>query len=141
MAAMSPEPNLGSRPLSPHLQVWRWHVTMLTSILNRMTSVGLAAGTLGIVLWVMALAGGPAKFETMEMIVISLPGQVILFLLAVAAAFHFAAGVRHLVWDAGRGLQPRASEISAWVAMVFAVVAPIGLWALAGLHAGGVVGR
>ncbi len=133
MAAMSPEPNLGPRPLSPHLQIWRWHVTMLTSILNRMTGVGLSVGALGVVLWLMALAGGPAKFETMEIVVKSLPGQVILFLLAIAAAFHFAAGVRHLVWDAGRGLQPRAAELSAWLALVFAVVAPIGLWALAGM--------
>ena len=133
MAAMSPEPNLGSRPLSPHLQVWRWHVTMLTSILNRVTGLGLCVGAFGVVLWLMALAGGPAKFETMEAIVTSLPGQVILFLLAVAAAFHFAAGVRHLVWDAGRGLQPHMAEISAWVALVFALVAPIALWALAGM--------
>ena len=133
MAAMSPEPNLGSRPLSPFLTVWRWHVTMLTSILNRMAGMGLSVGVLAVVLWLTALAGGPAKFETMETIVRSIPGQVILFLLAVAAAFHFAAGVRHLVWDAGRGLQPRAAEASAWIALVFAVVAPIGLWALAGM--------
>jgi len=132
MAAMTPEPNLGSRPLSPHLQVWRWHVTMLASILNRMTGVGLSFGVFGVVLWLMALAGGPAKFETMEVIVKSLPGQVILFLLAIAAAFHFVAGIRHLVWDAGRGLNPRTAELSAWAAIVFAVLAPIGLWALAG---------
>lgn len=127
------QPNGRVPPLSPHLQIWRWHVTMLTSILNRMTGVGLSVGALGVVLWLMALAGGPAKFETMEIVVKSLPGQVILFLLAIAAAFHFAAGVRHLVWDAGRGLQPRAAELSAWLALVFAVVAPIGLWALAGM--------
>ena len=133
MAASPPEPNLGSRPLSPHLQVWRWHITMFTSILNRVTAVGLAGGTLGVVLWLMALAGGPGKFETVELVLKSLPGQAILFLLAIAAAFHFAAGVRHLVWDAGRGLTPRASDISAWVAIVFAVLAPVGLWALAGM--------
>lgn len=132
MAASQPEPNLGSRPLSPHLQVWRWHVTMLTSILNRFTGAGLVAGAIGVVIWLAALAGGPAKFATMEMIVKSLPGQIILFLLALAAAFHLAAGVRHLVWDAGRGLTPRAAEASAWIAMIFAVLAPIGLWALAG---------
>ena len=134
MAARSPEPNLGSRPLSPHLQVWRWHITMLTSILNRVTAVGLAVGALGVVLWLMALAGGPAKFDTVELVLKSLPGQVFLFLLAVAAAFHFAAGVRHLVWDAGRGLTPRAADVTAWIALVFAVLAPVGLWALAGMR-------
>ncbi|MDX2233060.1 MAG: succinate dehydrogenase, cytochrome b556 subunit [Hyphomonadaceae bacterium] len=132
MAASAPEPNLGSRPLSPHLQVWRWHVTMLTSILNRMTGAGLTAGAIGVVIWLAALAGGPARFATAEAVVKSLPGQVILFLLALAAAFHFAAGVRHLIWDAGRGLNPQTSEASAWAALIFAVLAPIGLWALAG---------
>ena len=132
MVAMSPEPNLGSRPLSPHLQVWRWHITMLTSILTRVTGIGLSVGALGVVLWLLALAGGPAKFDTLEVVIRSWPGQAILFLLAIAAAFHFAAGVRHLVWDAGRGLHPRAAEVSAWIALAFAVVAPVGLWALAG---------
>lgn len=132
MAASSPEPNLGTRPLSPHLQVWRWHVTMLTSILNRMTGAGLAAGAIGVVIWLAALAGGPQRFVTMEGVVRSLPGQVILFLLAVAAAFHFAAGVRHLIWDAERGLAPQTAEVTAWASIIFAVLAPIGLWALAG---------
>lgn len=132
MAATSPEPNLGSRPLSPFLQVWRWHVTMLTSILNRMTGSGLTVGLLGVVLWIAAAAGGPAKFETLSTLIHSLFGQVILFLLAIAAAFHFAAGVRHLVFDAGRGLEPRTAELSAWAALAFAFLAPAALWFIAG---------
>lgn len=132
MAASSPEPNLGTRPLSPHLQVWRWHITMLTSILTRMTGVGLSIGTIGVVIWLAALAGGPSKFITMETVIRSLPGQVLLFLFAVAAAFHFAAGVRHLVWDAGRGLHPKTADITAWISLAFAVLAPIALWAVAG---------
>lgn len=132
MAASSPEPNLGSRPLSPHVQVWRWHITMFTSILNRAAGSGLTVGVLGAVVWLAALAGGPSKFDGLSAALKSLPGQIVLFLLAVAAAFHFAAGVRHLVWDAGRGLRPRTAELSAWAALVFAVLAPIGLWALAG---------
>jgi succinate dehydrogenase / fumarate reductase, cytochrome b subunit len=132
MAASEPEPNLGARPLSPHLQVWRWHVTMLTSILNRVTGMGLAFGILGLVIWLAALAGGPSRFETMEGIVASPLGQVLLFLMALAAAFHFAAGIRHLVWDAGRALKPQTAELGAWAALVFAVLAPLGLWAIAG---------
>lgn len=133
MAATTPEPNLGSRPLSPHLQVWRWHVTMLTSILNRMTGTGLAVGLLGVVLWIAAAAGGPAKFEAVAAFMKSGLGQVTLFLLAIASAFHLAAGVRHLVFDAGRGLQPKAADQSAWLAIAFALLAPLGLWWLAGL--------
>lgn len=132
MAASSPEPNLGTRPLSPHLQVWRWHITMLTSILTRLTGVGITLGIFGVVIWLAALAGGPSKFVTMEEIVRSPVGQVLLFLMAIAAAFHFAAGVRHLVWDAGRGLHPQTANVTAWVALVFAVLAPVGLWAIAG---------
>jgi len=135
MAASSPEPNLGSRPLSPHLQVWRWHVTMLASILTRMTGVGISLGTLGVVIWLAALAGGPAKFVTMETIIRSPPGQVLLFLLAVAACFHFAAGVRHLVWDAGRGLHPKTAGVTAWLSFAFAILAPVGLWWIAGAFA------
>jgi succinate dehydrogenase / fumarate reductase cytochrome b subunit len=125
-----------ARPLSPHLQVWRWHVTMLASILNRMTGVGISIGAFAVVVWLAALAGGPSKFVTMEAFVRSLVGQVLLFLMAVAVAFHFAAGVRHLVWDAGRGLNPKTANITAWLALAFSVLAPLGLWALAGAFDG-----
>jgi succinate dehydrogenase / fumarate reductase, cytochrome b subunit len=131
-APSSPTGPTPMRPLSPHLQVWRWHVTMLASILNRATGIGLYLGALGLVVWLALLAAGPEAYAPVEAALKAWYGQVALFLLAVAAAYHFAAGVRHLVWDSGRGFEPKTADATAWFAILFALLAPIGLWAVAG---------
>lgn len=119
-----------SRPIAPHLSVWRWHVTMAASILHRVTGMGLYAGGVLFAFWLMAAAAGPETFEPVAALLSSRFGQAALYLLVAATAYHLANGVRHLVFDTGRGLKPPDAETSAWFAILFAVVAPIGLWAL-----------
>ena len=118
------------RPLSPHLQIWRWHVTMFTSIAHRASGVALYAAALGFCLWLMAVAAGPEAYAPVEALLASPIGQGALYLVVAAFAFHLANGIRHLVFDVGLGFKPTDAETTAWFAILFAVAAPIGLWAL-----------
>ncbi|MEZ5995775.1 MAG: succinate dehydrogenase, cytochrome b556 subunit [Hyphomonadaceae bacterium] len=119
-----------NRPLSPHLQVWRWHVTMWSSILHRVSGVGLYGAAIGLALWLMAAAAGPETYAAADAMLSAWYGQVALYLIVAALAYHLANGIRHLVFDAGAGLTPADADASAWFAILFAVAAPIGLWAL-----------
>lgn len=91
------------RPLSPHIQIYRWQWTMLYSILHRATGIALAAGTLLLVWWVLALASGPESFAIVQGFIGSIIGQVMLFGWTWALMYHLGNGIRHLVWDAGYG--------------------------------------
>jgi succinate dehydrogenase cytochrome b subunit len=117
------------RPVSPHLSVWRWHITMACSILHRVTGTELYVGVAGLALWLMAVAGAET-YAPVGALLASLPGAIVLYLFVAALAFHLANGVRHLVFDLGAGLKPADAEASAWFALLFAVAAPVGLWAL-----------
>jgi succinate dehydrogenase / fumarate reductase cytochrome b subunit len=107
-------------------------MTMIASISNRFAGSGLVVGAFALVAWLWALAAGPEDFANVSALLKSTLGQVALFLVAVAGAYHFAAGVRHLVWDAGRGFSPRVADLTGWGAFIFALAAPVALWALAG---------
>jgi succinate dehydrogenase / fumarate reductase cytochrome b subunit len=122
-----------TRPLSPHLQVWRWHVTMAASILHRVSGVALYVGALGLVVWLVAVAMGQEAFGPIEFLLQTVIGQLALYVFSVAISYHLAQGLRHLFWDAGYGFKPAQANATAWVAIVFALVAPIGVWALANL--------
>lgn len=119
-----------TRPVSPHLQVWRWHVTMLSSILHRATGVALYGAAILLSLWLMAAAAGPEAYALVDALLMSPLGQAGLYLTVAAFAYHLANGVRHLVFDFGRGLAPGDADASAWFAILFAIAAPLGLWAL-----------
>lgn len=119
-----------SRPLSPHLSVWRWHVTMAGSILHRATGIGLYAAAIGLASWLVAAALGPEIYTPIGLILSQWYGQVALYLLAAALAYHLANGVRHLVFDFGRGMKLADADVSAWFTILFAIAAPIGLWLL-----------
>lgn len=120
-----------TRPVSPHLQVWRWHITMATSILHRATGVALYGGAVLVTAWLVALASGPQVYATVEGLFLSLFGQVVLFAFTLAATYHMANGVRHLVWDAGHGFTPGVANMTSHLVFVFALVATLGVWAAA----------
>src|SRR6201996_7879553 len=90
-------------PLSPHLQVWRWHVTMAASILTRATGVALYGALLIIALGAVALASGPDAYADFAGLMGSWLGRIVLFGIAFSVFYHMAAGVRHLFWDVGKG--------------------------------------
>src|SRR6201985_2969564 len=101
------------RPVSPHLVtgglgsplLWRWHITMWTSILHRATGVALYAGGLIVAAWAISLAAGPEAYMMFKGLLGSIPGKVVMFGLTLSVFFHLASGVRHLIWDAGSGFQ------------------------------------
>jgi succinate dehydrogenase / fumarate reductase cytochrome b subunit len=127
---MAGAPRPDSRPISPHLTVWRWHATMLSSILNRFTGIGLYGAAIGLAGWLIAAAAGPEIYEPYAAFLLSPLGQIALYLIVAALAYHLAAGIRHLVFDTGAGLNPADADLTAWFTILFAIVVPIGLWAL-----------
>jgi succinate dehydrogenase / fumarate reductase cytochrome b subunit len=127
---MAGAPSPESRPISPHLQVWRWHVTMASSILHRATGIGLYVAAIGFGVWLIAAAAGPDAYAAVMDPLLSPLGQIALYLVVAALAYHLANGIRHLVFDTGQGMQLSDANTSAWFAILFAIAAPIGLWAL-----------
>jgi succinate dehydrogenase / fumarate reductase cytochrome b subunit len=118
------------RPLSPFM-IWRWHITMFTSIAHRATGVALYGGALILAGWAMALAAGPEAYATYQGLLGSPLGKLVMFALTVSVFYHLANGVRHLVWDAGRGLDIKTANMTAVVAIAFAVAATLAVWLIA----------
>jgi succinate dehydrogenase / fumarate reductase cytochrome b subunit len=124
---------LRARPLSPHLQVWRWHLTMLTSILHRVSGSALYVGALILAAWAVCLAAGPESYATYKAVVGSPLGKVVLFALTAAVFYHLANGIRHLIWDAGQGLDVKSANTSAVAAIAFAAAATLATWVVAAM--------
>lgn len=118
------------RPLSPFM-IWRWHITMFTSIAHRATGVALYGGALILAGWAMALAAGPDAYAAYQGLLGSPLGKLVMFALTVSVFYHLANGIRHLVWDAGRGLDIKTANMTAVVAIAFAVAATLAVWLIA----------
>jgi succinate dehydrogenase / fumarate reductase cytochrome b subunit len=124
-------PGVRERPLSPHLQVWRWHVTMLGSILHRACLVGLYVGALILAGWAVALASGEPAYAAYVGVLGSLPGKLVLLGLTFALFFAIASSVRHTLWDTGRAFAPKVADMITIASIVFAVVATAVVWLIA----------
>ena len=110
--------NRGDRPLSPHLQVYRPQLTSMSSILTRITGNALLVGTLLIVWWLLAAASGEAYFNFVDAIVTSWFGKMVLLGSIWALWYHSLAGLRHLYWDTGRGLDIPTAEKLGWACII-----------------------
>ena len=120
----------GSRPLSPHLQVYRPQWTMVLSISHRITGVGLSLGTLLLVYWLAAAAAGPEAFETAQEVIGSWIGRLFLFGWTFALFYHLCNGIRHLVWDAGYGFELETAYRSGLAVLVSSGVLTLLSWIL-----------
>lgn len=100
----------GNRPLSPHLQVYRPQLTSITSIFTRITGNALILGGILIVWWFIAAAKGPEAFARADWVLTSWLGDLVMFASLWALWYHSLAGIRHLIWDAGKGLEIEAAE-------------------------------
>jgi succinate dehydrogenase / fumarate reductase cytochrome b subunit len=103
MIARNSEGKLVQRPLSPHLQVYRWPISMTLSILHRVTGVALAGGTLLLTWWLVAAATSDDAFDWAQWFMGSALGLLLMLGWSTALIFHFFSGIRHLVWDVGIG--------------------------------------
>lgn len=117
-----------SRPLSPHLQIYRWPITMLVSILHRVTGVGLYAGTLLLAWWVIAAAAGPEPFSVVSAVYGSWIGRFILFCYTWTLVHHLLGGLRHFVWDVGAGFSKGARDNLARANIIGSIVLTILIW-------------
>jgi succinate dehydrogenase / fumarate reductase cytochrome b subunit len=139
MAAPDPSvPNqrVRERPLSPHLQVYRWQVQMVTSILHRATGIALAVGGLGLVYALASLAAGPERWAAFTACAGSVFGRLVLFGFSWAFAFHLINGIRHLLQDAGHGFAIPDFVRSSWISIIGSVVLVALAWAFVLMHWG-----
>ncbi|MBZ9937146.1 succinate dehydrogenase, cytochrome b556 subunit [Mesorhizobium sp. BR1-1-16] len=117
-----------SRPLSPHLQIYRWPITMLMSILHRATGIALYAGTLLLAWWVIAAAAGPTYFDVASGVLGSWIGRLVLFGYTWALVHHLLGGIRHFIWDVGAGFSKPARDNLARANIIGSVVLTILIW-------------
>jgi succinate dehydrogenase / fumarate reductase cytochrome b subunit len=110
--------NRGNRPLSPHLSIYRMTITMLVSIMNRITGAGMALAGIMIVWWLMAAASSPAYFETVTGYLTSWVGLLILVGSLWALWFHFLGGLRHIVMDFGIGYEIKTVNMTGWIVLI-----------------------
>ena len=118
------------RPLSPHLTIYRWPITMTLSILHRMTGVALSVGLIAFVVWLEAIAYDAVPYDTVTALMGSIPGQIFLLGWCFSFFFHLSNGVRHLIWDTGRLFEKSQADASAWFVLVATVVMTAGFWLL-----------
>jgi succinate dehydrogenase / fumarate reductase, cytochrome b subunit len=128
------------RPLSPFLTIFRWPITMATSIIHRATGVGLAGGLVVLTAWLIAASSGLEAYGKFVAIAQTTLGQLVLFGFAWALAFHAVNGVRHLFWDLGFGFKVRTADITGIAAVVLSLVLAVGTFALAYSGHGGYFG-
>lgn len=110
------------RPLSPHVQIFRWHIPMLTSILTRITGNALIAGVVLAVWWLLAAATSDAAFATANAVATSWFGDLVFTGSLWAVWYHYLAGLRHLYYDAGHGLDIPTAEKLGWACIIGSVV-------------------
>lgn len=119
------------RPLSPHLQVYRWQITMTMSILHRATGVALSVGAFAVAWWLVAIAGGADSYSDFQALASSLLGRIALFGFSACLVYHLLNGLRHLLWDAGYGFEIPKVYATGWTVLVLSVVITGAIWFLA----------
>ena len=119
------------RPLSPHLSIYRWPITMTLSILHRITGVAMSVGFIVLTAWLLYLNAGPEVYQYFRLTMSTAVGQLFLIGFSFAFFLHLGNGIRHLVWDTGRGLGKSQSRASAWIVLLLAIVLTAGLWVIA----------
>jgi succinate dehydrogenase / fumarate reductase cytochrome b subunit len=119
-----------AKPLSPHLEVYRWTLTMAMSIAQRATGIANYAGTTLLVLWLLAAAIGGDMFTLVNAVFGSWFGQLVLFGYTWSLFHHMLGGVRHFVWDFTKALDPAGREIAVRLQLAGGIVLTLGAWAL-----------
>ena len=125
------------RPVSPHLQVYEWTVTMASSILHRATGVGLGLGTIWLAWWLIAAATGGDAFATVQAFTGSIIGRLLLFGFTWALMYHLLNGIRHLIWDMGYGFEVKTANASGWAVVIGSVVLTVLVWVAGYMVMGG----
>ena len=118
------------RPISPHLGIYRMTITMLMSIVHRITGVGNYLGTLLLAAWLVSIAMGENAYATVNAIFGHPLGKLVLFGYTWNVLHHMLGGIRHLIWDTGRAMQPRSADTLAWLTIIGSLTCTVLLWGL-----------
>jgi succinate dehydrogenase / fumarate reductase, cytochrome b subunit len=118
------------RPLSPHISIWRWQVTMLGSIMHRATGMALAVGAIVLAWWLVSVSNGPEGYDSFMAYADTPLGLVVLFGFTWSLAFHFCNGIRHLFWDLGYGFNKHTATQTGFLVFALAFAIAIGVFAL-----------
>jgi succinate dehydrogenase / fumarate reductase cytochrome b subunit len=130
LKAENPLMPVRARPISPHLQIYRWQIGNTLSILHRFTGVGLSIGFLALAYWFVAISGDAAGFGVAAHLFSSPVGLIAMLAWSFAFFYHLLNGVRHLFWDAGYGFGRAERHGSGWLAVGGAALLTFGAWAL-----------
>lgn len=140
MAELEASTNMGARrarPLSPHLQIYKPMLTMMMSIVHRITGAGLYFGMPLLAWWLIAAASGPNAYANFEWFIGSFIGRVVLFGFTWALLHHLLGGIRHLIWDTGHGFEPAERERLALATIVGSIALTLLVWVIGYLAMGG----
>jgi succinate dehydrogenase / fumarate reductase, cytochrome b subunit len=118
------------RPLSPHLQVYRWQIGNTLSILHRLTGVALAIGLLALSYWLVALAGGEQTYAAARGLFSGPIGLLLLAGWTFSFLYHLLNGMRHLFWDVGMGFEKNQRNLSGWFVVLGAAALTVCMWGL-----------
>jgi succinate dehydrogenase / fumarate reductase, cytochrome b subunit len=125
-----PQKSGRERPLSPHLTIWRWQVTMLASIMHRATGMALAGGAIVLAWWLVSISNGPEGYDSFMLYAAMPLGIVVLFGFTWSFAFHFLNGVRHLAWDLGYGFDKHVATKTGFLVFALSFLIAIAAFAV-----------
>ena len=127
--ADNPQRTGHARPLSPHLTIWRWQVTMLSSIMHRATGMALSAGAIVLAWWLVSISNGPEGYDSF-MVYAAMPlGVIVMFGFTWSFAFHFFNGIRHLAWDLGYGFDKHVATKTGFLVFALSFLVAIAVFA------------
>ena len=116
------------RPLSPHISIYRWPITMVLSILHRATGIAMSVGLIVLVAWLFDAASGPDAYAAFLAIMDTAIGRLALIAWSLAFFYHLSNGIRHLIWDSGRGFEKVDANRSSWLVLLATIVLTALFW-------------
>lgn len=125
------------RPLSPHVQIYRPQLTSVLSFTHRVTGMLLGIAGVGLVGWLAAVAAGPETYAPVRGLLAATAVRLVLLVTTFAFFYHLCNGMRHLVWDTGRGFELRQIYGSGWAVVLVSLALTAASWIIAGLTSGG----
>ena len=137
MADNPQRPAAVTRPLSPHLTIYRWPATMATSITHRITGVGLSVGAVILAWWLVAISNGPEGWNSFHAVSDTPIGSLVLLGLVWSLVYHFLNGIRHLAWDLGYGFEKKLAERNSVMIIAASIILALLIFGLSWTGHGG----
>ena len=123
--------NNSNNPLSPHLQIYRWHISSLLSITHRISGIINLIALILIFFWLLVLSFSENNYELFLLIINSFVGKFILIGFVWSMSFHLLSGIRHLAWDLGYGFEIKTANISGIIVIISSLFLTILFWLFA----------